>query len=74
MVGEDTIDLTALLLSIGYQGTDPIADGIVKFATSGSNSVVYIDADGAGAAAPHALVIVNNVSASSLNNASNFKF
>ncbi|GAB6139717.1 ExeM/NucH family extracellular endonuclease [Methylosoma difficile] len=72
--GEDVIDLTALLLNIGYQGDNPIGDGIVKFAASGSNSVVYIDVDGAGATAQRALLIVNNVSVASLNNPSNFKF
>jgi len=74
-LGEDKIDLTALMLSLGYQGNGPIADGIVKFAASGSNAFVYIDADGtAGSAAKRALIKVIGVSAANLNNPSNFKF
>lgn len=73
-VGEDKIVLTALLQSLGYQGADPLADGIVKFAASGSNTAVYIDADGNGPAVQRALIIVNNVTALSLNNGAKFIF
>ncbi|ESS71426.1 extracellular nuclease [Methyloglobulus morosus KoM1] len=73
-VGEDKIVLTALLQSLGYQGADPLADGIVKFAASGSNTVLYIDTDGAGPAVQRALAIINNVTALNLNNAANFIF
>jgi len=74
-LGEDKIVLTALLQSLGYQGSDPIADGVVKFATSGANTIVYLDPDGTtGSATQRALIVVNNVSAISLNNAANFVF
>ena len=73
-VGQDRIALTALLLSLGYQGADPIAEGIVKFVASGSNTLVYIDADEAGPAVQRALIVVNNVSVANLNNAANFIF
>jgi predicted extracellular nuclease len=72
--GEDKIVLTALLQSLGYQGADPLNDGIVKFAASGNNTIVYIDADGAGPAAQRALIVVNNVGVANLNNAANFIF
>ncbi len=72
--GEDKIVLTALLQSLGYQGADPIAEGFVKFAASGANTLVYIDADGAGPAEQKALIVVSNVSVTSLNNAANFIF
>ncbi|WP_019866778.1 ExeM/NucH family extracellular endonuclease [Methylovulum miyakonense] len=74
-LGQDAIDLAALLLSLGYEGGDPIADGVIKFAASGSNVIVYIDADGsAGPAVQRALIVVRNISAIDLNNAANFKF
>ncbi len=73
-LGADKIDLDALFLAVGYQGNDPIADGIVQFANSGSNTVLYVDPDGSGAAAKRALAVVLNVSAAALNNAANFKF
>jgi uncharacterized protein len=73
-LGEDKIVLTALMQSLGYQGADPLADGMIKFTPFGNNTVVYIDADGAGPAVQRALIIVNNVTALSLNNAANFIF
>jgi len=73
-LGADKIVLTALLQSLGYQGANPLTDGIVKFAVSGANTLVYIDADGAGPAVQRALIVVNNVSAVNLNNAANFIF
>ncbi|MDD5115016.1 MAG: type I secretion C-terminal target domain-containing protein, partial [Methylobacter sp.] len=73
-LGEDKIVLAALLQSLGYQGADPLADGIVKFAASGANTIVYIDADGAGPAVQRALIVVNNISIGNLNNAANFTF
>lgn len=73
-LGEDKIVLTALLQSLGYQGADPLADGIVKFAASGNDTVVYIDADGAGPAVQRALILVRGVLATGLNNAVNFIF
>jgi hypothetical protein len=72
--GQDRIDLAALLLSLGYTGDNPIADGFIKFANSGNNTLVYVDADGNGPAARRVLLIVLNISAANLNNASNFKF
>ena len=73
-VGTDKIVLTALLQSLGYQGANSLVDGIVKFAASGTNTLVYIDADGAGPAVQRALIVVNNVSVANLNNAANFIF
>ncbi len=73
-VGTDKIVLAALLQSLGYQGANPLVDGIVKFAASGANTLVYIDADGTGPAVQRALIVVNNVSVANLNNAANFIF
>jgi predicted extracellular nuclease len=62
MPGEDRLDLRALLVSIGYAGTNAVADGVVRFvAVSGATSV-QIDADGAsGPAAPRVLLTLRQV-------------
>ncbi|MGZ8190400.1 MAG: ExeM/NucH family extracellular endonuclease [Methylococcaceae bacterium] len=74
-VGEDKIVLTALLQSLGYQGSNPLADGVVQFVTSGNDTIVYIDADGtAGSTKKLAFIMVLNVSSANLNNAANFIF
>jgi uncharacterized protein len=72
--GEDKIVLTALLQSLGYQGADPLAEGIVKFVAWGNSTIVYIDTDGAGPAVQRAFIVVNNISISNLSNAANFIF
>lgn len=72
--GEDKIDLAALLQSIGYEGNDPLAAGIVKFAASGTNTVVYIDTDGAGPELQRSMIVVKNIGVASLNNPANFIF
>jgi Ca2+-binding RTX toxin-like protein len=74
-LGQDKIVLTALLQSVQYQGLNPITDGVIKFATSGNNTIVYIDADGnAGPAVKRALISVSNISVANLKNAANFVF
>lgn len=74
-VDSDLIDLSALLSAIGYEGNDPLNDGIIQFAQSGSNTVVYIDADGStGPARRRLMIIVQNVSSAALNDAANFIF
>jgi Ca2+-binding RTX toxin-like protein len=45
-VGSDKIVLTALLDSLGYGGSNPIADGYLKFGSRGSDAVILIDEDG----------------------------
>ena len=73
-LNSDKIVLTALLQSLGYQGANPIADGIIKFTSSGANTLVYIDADGSGPALPRTLIVVKNVNVTNLNNIANFIF
>ncbi len=76
-VGDDKIVITGLLQSLGYAGSDPINDGFLGFKqASDSLAVLQIDPDGAGSdlfgAVP--LVLLNNVSATALNDSSNFVF
>jgi Ca2+-binding RTX toxin-like protein len=55
--GEDLVDLSALLTSLGYSGADAAADGFLKVADDGAgNAQVWVNAGGAGAAANWALV------------------
>ena len=44
--GSDVLDLHDLLGA--YKGTNPLADGWVKFTADTSGTTVYVDADGAG--------------------------
>jgi Ca2+-binding RTX toxin-like protein len=49
--GTDKIDVSALLASVHYSGTDPIADGYVKLIDSGQGKTwLYFDTDGKGTA------------------------
>jgi Ca2+-binding RTX toxin-like protein len=49
--GVDRIDVSRLLSAVGYSGTDPIADGYIRFGDDGNgNTWVYFDRDGHGTA------------------------
>jgi len=61
--GDDRLDLTALLASIGASPATAWGNGVVTLAASSNNTVVLIDADGkAGPAAGRPLVTLLNVS------------
>lgn len=78
--GTDKIVLTQLLKNIGYQGSNPIADGYVVlrswgFSANSGSSYIQIDPDGSsGLKRPDILLLAQNVSLASLNNPSNFEF
>ncbi|WP_374569313.1 ExeM/NucH family extracellular endonuclease [Ideonella sp.] len=46
--GTDRIDLRALLISIGYGGTDPVADQVVRLRDGLNGAKLQIDTDGIG--------------------------
>lgn len=49
--GTDKIDMSALLTTYHYAGTDPIADGYIKLLSDGhGNTWLYFDTDGHGTA------------------------
>ncbi|MGL5082207.1 MAG: ExeM/NucH family extracellular endonuclease [Microcoleaceae cyanobacterium] len=74
-VNLDKIDLIGVLNSIGFAGTDPIAEGYVSFRASGDDTILNLDADGfAGSGQARSLVLVKDVSVAELNNADNFLF
>ncbi len=59
--GEDLLDLRDLMKSIGYAGTDPVADHHVSFVASGTSTNVMIDPDGAGPAAAVKLATLQHI-------------
>lgn len=49
--GLDRLDLRTLLAGLGYAGSEPVAEGWVRFVAVASGTSVQIDADGPGTAA-----------------------
>jgi hypothetical protein len=74
-VGEDVIVLNQLLNSVGYAGTDPIADGYLGFSERASDTIINFDSDGsAGLGRAFSMILVQGVSAADMSNLSNFVF
>lgn len=74
-VGSDKIVLTELLDSLGYFGSDAIADGYVEFGARGSDTLVQLDPDGSsGSGSSRPFILVENVTVAALNNTNNFVF
>ncbi|MPY69176.1 MAG: hypothetical protein GEU92_03715 [Alphaproteobacteria bacterium] len=46
--GGDVIDVSALLASFGYAGSDAFADGYLRTSQSGADTLVQVDGDGDG--------------------------
>ena len=49
--GKDTLDLRPLLAGLGYAGSDPVADGWLRFVAVAGGTSVQVDADGPAAGA-----------------------
>ena len=65
--GKDQLDLRPLLASLGYTGSNPVADGWVRFDAAGSATRVLVDADGpAGADVFRPLLTLSGVSPAQL--------
>ncbi len=65
-IGSDRLVIDALLASVGYGGSTPVADGYLSINASATRTLVLFDADGsAGSGAPRALVELVGVSAPS---------
>ncbi|MEB3341143.1 LamG-like jellyroll fold domain-containing protein [Okeania sp.] len=75
-VGVDLIDLSQLLDTLNYGGSDPIADGYVQFGAAGeTHSQLFIDPDGSlGAASRRAFAFLFDVDVGGLSDATNFCF
>lgn len=73
--GSDRIILTELLDRVGYEGSNPIADNYIKFATRGGTTIISLDPDGPdGPGRFRSLLAVEGVSQDALNDPSNFGF
>ena len=70
----DKVDLRGALKSISYKGSNPIADGYLKFLQIGNNTMLQIDPDGSGAAVARNFILFNQVHASILSSTTNFLF
>jgi Putative Ig domain/Bacterial Ig domain/RTX calcium-binding nonapeptide repeat (4 copies) len=73
-LGNDKIILTDLLDSLGYGGSNPLADGYVKWVQGSNGTSIQIDPDGAaGSGIYRPFITLENVAASNVN-ASHFVF
>ena len=78
-VGEDKLVLTQLFSSLGYTGSDPIADNYMKFVqgtgTNSAHTFLQIDRDGlTGRAIARNFLQVDNITPTLLNDPNNFQF
>ena len=65
--GTDRVDLRALLAGLGWNGTDPVAEGWVRFDPSRLGANIMINAEGPnGRSAPRVLLTLTGVSVNSL--------
>lgn len=63
----DTINLKAVLQSLGISASDPIGQGYLKCSASVGGVVISIDPDAAGTALPRAMLLLKNQACSVLN-------
>jgi predicted extracellular nuclease len=74
-VGADRIDLSALLTSLGYTGSDPFTDGYVVVVPRGALTMVLLDTDGdTGRSPARPFILLQGVGAAALNDRANFIF
>jgi uncharacterized protein len=45
--GKDKLDLRSLLANLGWTGTDPVAEGFIRFSTARTGAILEVDMDGA---------------------------
>ena len=67
--GTDVVDLSGLFRSLGYAGTNPVADGYLSLASDGQGGTrIYVDPDGPGAGSPwpYLVTTLDHVSPNSL--------
>jgi len=65
--GADRVDLRVLLAGIGYAGSDPIADGVVRLKDGLKGALLQIDTDGAGVGVKwQTLVLLRGVAAAAI--------
>lgn len=65
LLGTDRLDFSTLFATVGYTGSNPIADGYVRLASDGTGGTrVLFDSDGAGSGNPWPVLVttLDNVS------------
>ncbi len=67
----DTLDVSALLKTVGYEGSNAVSDGYVSISSSGSDTVVKFDADGSGGSSAKTIATLQGVNAGSFSTGSN---
>ncbi|MBO0885178.1 MAG: family 16 glycosylhydrolase, partial [Mycobacterium sp.] len=66
----DKLDLTGIFKTIGYTGTDPVADGYLSFVADGAgNTLVYVNPHSASQTWPSLITTLEGVSPSSITSA-----
>ncbi|ELR97446.1 ExeM/NucH family extracellular endonuclease [Gloeocapsa sp. PCC 73106] len=74
-IGSDLIDLAGVLNSIGYTGTDPIADGVVGFVQRRNNAILNITFEGPlGGTRRSSLILFPDVDVATISDEANFIF
>lgn len=73
-VNGDIVDLSDVLSTVGYTGSDPIADGLVNLQENSGSTEVYFDADGSGSLPEVLVLTITNVAPATLDEAHNFIF
>jgi hypothetical protein len=78
-VGQDKLVFAQLFSNLGYTGSDPIADGYIKFVqgtgANAANTFLQIDRDGlTGSAIARNFLQVDHITPTLLNNSNNFQF
>jgi beta-glucanase (GH16 family)/Ca2+-binding RTX toxin-like protein len=71
----DTLNLTGIFNSIGYTGSNPIADGYMTLQSDGSgNTKVYVDSQGPSTQIPILVTTLEHVSPSALHQSGDYLF
>ena len=69
-VAADKLDLTGIFKTIGYTGTNPVADGYLSFVADGAgNTLVYVNPHSASQTWPSLITTLDGVSPSSITSA-----
>ena len=69
-VATDKLDLTGIFKTIGYTGTNPVADGYLSFVSDGhGNTQVYVNPHSASQSWPSLITTLDGVSPSSITSA-----
>lgn len=71
---EDKIDLSQVLVGVGYSGNNPIDDSYIGFRSFGSDTIIQFDPDGIGSGRALNFIRIQNVSVGLMNNSDNFIF